>query len=109
MTKPKIKPCPHCGGEGKVILRGVVYVECQTCGATGQKFHYEIIGSIGGIKKAIAAWNKRTADAEILKMLDELQAEVLREYCEEEGNAEEPFICMFDKFREKLNNEPERK
>lgn len=62
--KPKLKPCPFCGGEAKLSKQTTItwflkfnsyYVRCETCGASSRKSD-----EIGEEKdKAIEAWNRR--------------------------------------------------
>ena len=59
----KIKPCPFCGGEGRLqavitesrINQDDYFVKCRECGASTMKYFFEQ-------KEAIAAWNRRNGD-----------------------------------------------
>ena len=73
-----LKQCPHCGGDGELMVKGTeaengnvvgyILVKCSICGATGASFYYNgsdpkewdhtIAESVGG-RKAITAWNLR--------------------------------------------------
>ena len=55
----KLKPCPFCGGDGKIYTGGTYYkityqVVCEKCGARGKWYVLE--------KDAIKAWNKRVKE-----------------------------------------------
>lgn len=55
----KLKPCPFCGGEAKVMDRGFPHwVYCTKCYA---KVH----GGTRDEKDSIEAWNRRTNDERI--------------------------------------------
>ena len=52
--RPRIKPCPFCGGKAKVYWNNIwkyEFVKCDTCGATTGKFEDN--------KGSIKAWNNR--------------------------------------------------
>lgn len=50
----KLKPCPFCGGEAKIMKMGYPhYIYCLKCGA---KVH----GGTTSEKDSIKAWNRRT-------------------------------------------------
>lgn len=59
----KIKPCPFCGGEGRLqavitesrINQDDYFVKCRECGASTMKYFSKQ-------KEAIAAWNRRNGD-----------------------------------------------
>lgn len=72
-----IKPCPFCGGEGKLFNEiFVLFIRCRSCWAKGPNAYepsmsavmenrgvsaseaFEIARSIG-IQRAINSWNKR--------------------------------------------------
>ncbi len=52
--KKKLKPCPFCGGEAKVVKADITYtVMCIQCPATiGRQWYAER-------KEAVEAWNRR--------------------------------------------------
>jgi len=61
----KLKYCPFCGDElvkvkfdedePHYLMMGIVFIECQNCGAKSGHYHRE--------EEAIAAWNKRVDNA----------------------------------------------
>ena len=59
MSEPKLKPCPFCGGEAKLInilnyYGDIYWVKCEECNAeTPSDFEKD---------EAIAAWNRRAND-----------------------------------------------
>ena len=64
----EIRPCPFCGGKGKIIhprseldMRGTSAVICEICGAKSED--YTISFKYSSDEKAIGAWNRRV-DAE---------------------------------------------
>ena len=82
MSKQKIKACPFCGGEGKhLLLFGFHDYHCDRCGCSTKSYMTE--------QDAFNAWNKRASDAETLKMLAEIEAELFHEgICKSHINAE---------------------
>lgn len=70
----KLKPCPFCGGEAKVVIGPSVElwqhaVECKDCGAnTGYK--WGICPSVVE-NKAIEAWNRREPIDKVVEQLEE--------------------------------------
>ena len=61
----ELKPCPFCGGKGKVELvdkiddLDVYMVECQKCGAAAS---FGTDGEIITKEETIDAWNRRVGD-----------------------------------------------
>lgn len=54
MGESKLKPCPFCGGNTKMIdtaLKIIFWVRCTECGAS--------ISAYGNIEDAERAWNNR--------------------------------------------------
>lgn len=58
MDEIKLKPCPFCGGEAKIIVSGgcdgedcLVWVCCDECGAES--------ALLDSTEEATAAWNRR--------------------------------------------------
>lgn len=66
----KLKPCPFCGGEGKLMYggegsctaKGKSFVRCEECGAMSQKF--EVSPKYSSDELAIRAWNRREQEDE---------------------------------------------
>ncbi len=58
MADVELKPCPFCGGNGKLCIGShVCFVKCQLCGAeTGL---IEVSAKYSAEKRAIEMWNKR--------------------------------------------------
>lgn len=63
----ELKPCPFCGGKGKIIHtksgfdgRGMSAVICEICGAKSE--NYPISFNYSSDEKAIGAWNRRISD-----------------------------------------------
>lgn len=59
----EIRPCPFCGGKGKIIhtikeLGGTSTITCEMCGAKTED--YIISFKYSSDEKAIKAWNRRT-------------------------------------------------
>lgn len=52
--KPKLKPCPFCGGQASVLTRGEItfFARCSKCYAT-------IDGFFKTEEMAIESWNRR--------------------------------------------------
>lgn len=57
----KLKPCPFCGGEARIIHvkqlwdpRNAFWAQCQKCRMSGKHFETEA--------EAIEAWNRRAND-----------------------------------------------
>lgn len=93
MNELKLKPCPFCGGEAKLI-GGRVYtipeiddngayvgadievepswVECQSCHVQGRDF----CESDKDPENAVAAWNKRVADEEEYRAIEKQTAKM---------------------------------
>lgn len=66
----ELKPCAHCGGEAE--LRGFQAPEFWVaCPKVGCKAHTEGFGSK---ERAIAAWNTRASDAEIIRLTEAMRA-----------------------------------
>lgn len=60
MSEQKLKPCPFCGGEAKVMKMGYPHwVYCLVCGA---KVHGGVVGEAEGEKASIEAWNRRQTE-----------------------------------------------
>ena len=61
MPEIKLKPCPFCGGEGKLITSGFndcySLVKCKQCGAESKPF--KISKEYCSDEKAAEAWNRR--------------------------------------------------
>ena len=66
MSDIKLKPCPFCGGEAKMVTAvigymSIAYVQCKECVATTQTFDDRSRdGSY--IFSACEAWNRRVQD-----------------------------------------------
>lgn len=59
MKDEKIKRCPFCGGEAKVVLSGWNYgIECTECAGSLLPVRYQ------SKESAIAAWNRRDLEEE---------------------------------------------
>jgi Lar family restriction alleviation protein len=64
MTKPKLKPCPFCGGNGEIVrevteaLTVWYFIRCLDCGATGSIEGEEPDNPDGGVSDATTAWNR---------------------------------------------------
>lgn len=60
MSEIKLKLCPFCGGEAKLIdsSRRASYVRCSKCCA--ETNHFEMSVEYCAIEKAAEAWNQRT-------------------------------------------------
>ena len=84
MTTSELKPCPFCGGEATLCKEypadsdnvcSIAIVKCQSCGCnTGayiEDIYYESklnlsrYCSMGNVKNAINAWNRRVEDGEL--------------------------------------------
>lgn len=66
--RPRIKPCPFCGGKAKVYWNDIwkyEVVKCGTCGATTGKFEDN--------KGSIKAWNRRVMPTFTTDELDEIR------------------------------------
>lgn len=67
-----LKPCPFCGGPGKLILGSerdgnvnfdVAYVQCFNCRCCTNTFIIDgYYGSTDKVDDAINAWNRRISD-----------------------------------------------
>ena len=59
-----LKPCPFCGGKGKVMNRSGMYLSsfvfCVECGSQSREF--KVSTSYSSDEKAIEAWNRRAND-----------------------------------------------
>lgn len=75
MPEIKLKSCPFCGGEGKLIASGFnecySLVKCEQCGAESGMFR--ISKEYCSDEKAAEAWNRRT---------DDDRSEAIREFAE---------------------------
>ena len=62
MPEIKLKPCPFCGGIGKLETAGInnnySFVKCKECGAGSRAFR--ISNEYCSDEKAAEAWNRRT-------------------------------------------------
>lgn len=58
MTEPKLKPCPFCGGEAKMVetYSGDIKIGCENLGCLGC---YENNAFFSFKEDAIESWNKR--------------------------------------------------
>ena len=72
MSKIELKPCPFCGGEGKLIASGFnecySLVKCEQCGA--ESGMVRISKEYCADEKAAEAWNRRADVKEINKSED---------------------------------------
>lgn len=67
MSEYKLKPCPFCGGEAKVMNMGYPHwVFCKNCYA---KVH----GRTHDEKDSVDAWNRRQIDTDRLKISKSLK------------------------------------
>ena len=68
-----LKPCPFCGGNGKIVYEDLVWcVRCEDCfarsegwssqNASKEDLYYTIQESV---EAAVNAWNRRIADESI--------------------------------------------
>ena len=76
MKEIELKPCPFCGGQGKLKVGSecggfgcnttLVYVECEQCGARGETADsYFHDGNEAVLKMiAILGWNRRADNAD---------------------------------------------
>lgn len=53
--KPKLLPCPFCGGDGHVRTESFRWVVCEECGA--------MAGGMSNEVDAAVAWNRRATPA----------------------------------------------
>ena len=74
MAEIKLKPCPFCGGQGKLETAGInnnySFVKCKECGAGSRTF--KISNEYCSDEKAAEAWNRRVDDV----------TEAIREFAE---------------------------
>ena len=62
-TQPALKDCPFCGGVDMHVVSSCSYrVKCHGCFSTGPFARSR--------ESAIAAWNSRTPDDEVVKVLE---------------------------------------
>ncbi|MBQ1386178.1 MAG: Lar family restriction alleviation protein [Erysipelotrichales bacterium] len=61
MSEPKLKPCPFCGGEVRMVIAplGTRAFICDKCGADVMFYRAE-----RDTKKAAEKWNRRTERSE---------------------------------------------
>lgn len=70
MNNEKLKPCPFCGGKGKIkremendywfdvpVTISFLFVKCTKCDAISKKF--KISEKYIAVEKATEAWNRR--------------------------------------------------
>lgn len=70
MDEIKLKPCPFCGGEPKLVFEersfdyapDLNFVRCTECGSRGKVYHSNLIDEAGSGYSAIKAWNRRAND-----------------------------------------------
>lgn len=55
----ELKPCPFCGGKGRLFVSNGVRVLCPDCGATTRiSVDSERVGT-SAVEDVIKAWNRR--------------------------------------------------
>ncbi len=62
----KLKPCPFCGGEAKLVHSSAVYVACIGCGCLSRQMNRRKVTKETAESEehrvaelAVAAWNRR--------------------------------------------------
>lgn len=80
----KLKPCPFCGGEAKVIQLYPSWVACERCGA-------RITAWTNKSEDSIDAWNRRQNDTDIVEAVKQ----AIRELCEEEKGDKTETECSW--------------
>lgn len=76
-AKHSLKPCPFCGGEAKSChIRDGRQIVCTACGGRGpSEFHGPVIME-SAEERAVAGWNRRAHDADMLAALSALLPEI---------------------------------
>lgn len=57
-------PCPFCGGKGKIVDAGYVYIRCEKCGVISNNYL--------GCADAVQHWNVRVTDNRIAQLHSEI-------------------------------------